>query len=62
MSRSQGGGRRSYNVELVSIDLVGAPGADLKEEAEGRRQEAGGCKSYNVGLVPPDLVCDPRRI
>ena len=36
------GGRRSYNVELVSTDLVGALGADLKEEAEGRRKEEGG--------------------
>ena len=42
VSRSEGGGRRSYNVELVSINLVGALGADLKEEEEARRQEEGG--------------------
>ena len=32
-------GRRSYNVEIVSIDLVGALGADLKKEEGGRGQE-----------------------
>ena len=30
--------RRSYYVELVSTDFVGAPGADLKEEEGGRGQ------------------------
>ena len=40
--KEEAGGRRSYNVELVSPDFVGAPGEDLKEEGEGRRQETGG--------------------
>ena len=36
--KEEAGGRRSYYVELVSTDFVGAPGADLKEEEGGRGQ------------------------